>query len=347
MSLETSFERHSLPLEDPFMIAGERTTVEQDVITVRIADGDGTIGVGGAAPAAHYGETVDTAMAVLPELLAVVEDVGDPHQLDRIERRLRETVRQNPAARTAVSIALHDLVTKRLDVPLYRYWGLDPSETLDTSYTIGLDETERMREKAELAVDRGFGTLKLKLGTDRDIEIVRTIRSAAPDARLFVDANEAWTPRQAVDRIDRLTEFDLAFVEQPVPAEDPEGLRFVYERSALPIAADESCITLSDIPQIADRCDIANLKLMKCGGLREAMRMIHTARAHGLQVMCGCMTESNASIAAACHLAPLLDYADLDGSLLLADDSYDGVPVVDGTIELDQLDRSGTGALMR
>ncbi|THE64006.1 dipeptide epimerase [Salinadaptatus halalkaliphilus] len=344
MTLNTSFERHSLPLEYPFTIArGTRT--KTDVITVQIEDDTGTVGIGGAGPSAHYGETAATVEAVLPDLLKVVEDVGDPHQLARIERRLRETVERNPAARTAVSIALHDLVTKRLELPLYRYWGLDPTESLETSYTIGLDDPDTMAEKTETALDRGYSTLKLKLGTDRDIEIVETIRSVAPDVDLFVDANEAWTPREAVSRIERLADFELAFVEQPVPADDPGGLKFVADRSPMPIAADESCITVADIPQIADRCDIANIKLMKCGGLREAKRMIHAARAHGLEVMLGCMTESNASIAAACQLTPLLDYADLDGSLLLADDPYAGVPMPDGVIDLETVDRAGTGAV--
>ncbi|RQG98825.1 dipeptide epimerase [Natrarchaeobius oligotrophus] len=343
MSLETSFQRRSLPLEHPFTIA-RGTVTETDVVTVRVEDDDGRVGIGAAGPASHYGETADTVEAVLPDLLEVVEDVGDPARLSRIERQMRETVRYNPAARAAVSIAVHDLETKRLGVPLYRYWGLDPAESLETSYTIGIDDAETMCEKAETAIDRGYGTLKVKLGTDRDEEIVRTIRSVAPDASLYVDANEAWTPREAVETIDRLAAFDLAFVEQPVPADDPEGLRFVYERSPVPIAADESCLTLSDVPAVADRCDVANLKLMKCGGLREVRRMIHAARAHGLEVMLGCMTESNASIAAACHLAPLLDYADLDGSLLLADDPYDGVPMPDGRIDLESLDRPGTGA---
>ncbi|WP_293027389.1 dipeptide epimerase [Natronococcus sp.] len=345
MSLETAFERHALPLEFPFGIS-RGTATEAEVVTVRIEDDEGTVGVGGAGPSPHYGETPDTVAAVLPELLAVVEEVGDPHALERIERRMRETVNRNPSARCAVSIALHDLAAKRLGVPLYRYWGLDPDRTLETSYTIGLDDPETMREKTETALERGHSRLKVKLGTDRDVEIVRTIRSAAPDVDLFVDANEAWTPREAVRKIDRLAEFDLEFVEQPVAAEDPEGLRFVYERSSLPIAADESCITVEDVPQIADRCDIANLKLMKCGGLLEAKRIIHTARAHGLEVMCGCMTESNASIAAACHLAPLLDYADLDGSLLLDEDPYSGVAMPGGEIDLAGLERAGTGAVL-
>ncbi|MFP8951804.1 dipeptide epimerase [Natrialbaceae archaeon A-arb3/5] len=345
MGLEATFQRRSLALERPFSIA-RGTTSETEVVTVHVTDEEGRIGIGAAAPSSHYGETAATVEAVLPDLLSIVEEAGDPTRLEHIERRLRETVRHNPSARAAVSIAVHDLAAKRLNVPLYRYWGYDSASSLGTSYTIGIDEIEAMRETAESAVDRGYGTLKVKLGTDRDVEIVRTIRAVAPDARLFVDANEAWTPRQALAKIDRLAEFDLAFVEQPVPAENPEGLQFVYERSPVPIAADESCRTLSDVPQIADRCDIANLKLMKCGGLREARRMIHAARAHGLGVMLGCMLESNASIAAACHLAPALDYADLDGALLLADDPYEGVPMPNGHIDLAALDRLGTGAAL-
>lgn len=337
-------ERRTLPLEQPFSIA-RGTATDTEVVFVRIEGDDGIVGIGGAAPTRHYGETAGTVEAVLPELLEMVEEVGDSHQIERIERQMCESIRRNPSARTAVSIALHDLVTKRLEIPLYQYWGLDPTESLESSYTIGIDDTQTMREKTEAARERGFGTLKVKLGTDRDEEIVRTVREAAPNARLFVDANEAWTPKEAVERIDRLAPYGLEFVEQPVPAENPEDLKYVYERSRLPIAADESCLVSADVPKIADRCDIVNLKLAKCGGLREAIRLIHTARAHGLEVLCGCMTESNASLAAAAHLAPLLDYADLDGSLLLAEDPYDGVAMPGGKIDLAGLERPGTGAV--
>ncbi|MFB6068534.1 MAG: dipeptide epimerase [Halobacterium sp.] len=342
MTLTTEFERVTLPLEHDFTIArGTQSTAEN--VVVRVADGAGMTGVGGAAPATHYGETADTVEAVLPDLLAAVERVGDPHALARIERRMRETVGDNPAARCAVSVALHDLAAKRLGVPLYRLWGLDADRTPRTSFTIGIDDPETMREKTEAAVDAGYPVLKVKLGTDRDRELVETIRDAAPDATIRVDANEGWTPREAVAKCEWLADYGVEFVEQPVPAENPEGLRFVYERSPLPIAGDESCVTLEDVPQVADRVDIANLKLMKCGGLREATRMIHTARAHGLEVMLGCMIESNASIAAACHLAPLLDYADLDGSLLLADDEYEGIDLSGGEIRLADAP-AGTGA---
>ena len=345
MSLETGFERLMLDLADPFTISrGTQETAEN--VLVRISDGEHE-GIGAAAPSEHYGETAATVEAVLPDLLAVVEEVGDPHALERIERRMAHTVRDNPAARVAVSIALHDLVAKRLDVPLHRYWGLDPETAPATSFTIGLDSTERMREKTESAVEAGHSVLKVKLGTERDREIVDAIREVAPDVRLRVDANEAWTPHEALANIDVLADFDVEFVEQPVPAENGSGLEYVHERSPLPIAADESCVTLADVPHVAECADIANIKLMKCGGLREAKRMIHAARAHGLEVMCGCMIESNAAIAAACQLAPLLDYADLDGSLLLADDPYEGVPMAGGEIDLRGVERSGTAARAR
>ena len=344
--LDTTFELVSLPLENSFTIARGTQTEAENVI-VKISDAGGLTGIGGAAPAAHYGETADTVTAVLPDLLSVVEDVGDPHAVQEIETKMAAVVNDNPAARCAVSIAVHDLAAKRLGVPLYRLWGLDSSTTPTTSYTIGLDETERVREKTAAAVDAGYDVLKIKLGTDRDRELIDAVREEAPDARVRVDANEAWTPREAVSNSQWLAERDVEFIEQPVSAADPEGLRFAYERSALPIAADESCVTLSDIPAIADRCDIANLKLMKTGGLREARRMIASARSHGLEVMCGCMIESNASIAAAAQLAPLLDYADLDGSLLLADDPYDGIEMFDGEIRLADQERAGTGAEKR
>ncbi|PSQ17024.1 dipeptide epimerase [Halobacteriales archaeon QS_8_69_26] len=340
--METEFERVALPLADAFTIARGTTTTAENVL-VRVTH-DGVTGVGNAAPASHYGETADTVAAVLPDLLSAVEDAGDPFALQRIERRMAETVGDNPAARAAVSIAVHDLVGKLLDEPLYRLWGLDPDEAVASSFTIGIDDTERMVEKTEAAVEAGYSVLKVKLGTDRDREIVRAVRSAAPDARIRVDANEAWRPREALELIDVLAGEDVEFVEQPVPAGNDEGRRLVYERSALPIAADESCVTLDDVPRIAETADVANLKLMKCGGLREARRMVAAARAHGLEVMLGCMVESSASIAAGAQLAPLLDYADLDGALLLDEDPFDGPVREGGRIDLAGQERPGTGA---
>lgn len=341
MSLDTRFERLQLALDRPFTIS-RGTATEATLVVVEIEDESGTVGVGGAGPSTHYGETADTVTAVLPGLLDVVEAVDDPHRLEAIERRMAARVGRNPAARSAVSIALHDLVAKRLDLPLYRYWGLDPDEAVRTSFTIGIDAPDEMAAHAAEAVAAGHQILKVKLGTDRDEARVAAVREAAPAARIRVDANEAWRPREAIQTIDALAAHDVEFVEQPVPASNPEGLGQVYENARLPIAVDESCLTLSDVPRVADRTDIVVLKLMKCGGLREARRMIHAAHAHGLAVMLGCMNESNASIAAGAHLAPLLDYADLDGSLLLADDPYDGPVRSDGVIDLTE--RPGTGA---
>ncbi len=341
--LKTDFDRVSLRTTYPFTIARE-TIHEIENMIVRIEDGVGNVGLGGAAPSRHYGETIDSVEAVLPELLSVVETVADPHNLQRIERMMHGVVRGHPSAKVAISSALNDLAAKRAELPLYRFWGLDAEASLTSSFTIAIDTTERMIEKTEEAVQAGYPILKIKLGTDRDREIIDAVRSAAPEATIRVDANEAWTPRQAVAMIRVLADYDVEFVEQPLPAEQYDALKFVYDRSVLPIALDESCVTLTDIPRIADRADIANLKLMKCSTLQEAHRMIHAARAHGLEVMLGCMIESNVSIAAAAHLAPLLDYADLDGSLLLEDDPYEGVDLTGGYIDLKNADRAGTGA---
>jgi L-alanine-DL-glutamate epimerase-like enolase superfamily enzyme len=339
--MKATFEHVEHPLEHPFTIARGTQTTARSVV-VRLEHG-GTVGVGGANPASHYGETPETVAAVLPRLFDALPD--DPLALQRADEAMHARVRDNPAAKAAVDIALHDLAAKTLDVPLYRLLGLDPERTLTSSFTIGLADIDEMREKTEAAVDAGYSVLKVKVGTGRDEAVVRTVREAAPSARIRVDANEDWTPKEAVQTIEAIADYDVEFVEQPVPAEDPAGLRYVYERSPLPIAADESCITLPDIPAIADRADIAVLKLMKTGGIREAVRMVHAARAHGLEVMLGCMTGTNAAMAAACHLAPLLDYADLDGSLLLAEDTFAGVPMPGGRIDLP--DRPGTGARER
>ncbi len=340
------FETVSLALDAPFEIArGRREAVEVIVVELEY---DGTVGYGAAAPTRRYGETPKTAAALLPELLEVVEAVEDPHARRTIGDRMRAVARENPAARAAVDIALWDLAGKRLEKPVYRLLGCsnDPDERPPSSYTIGIDEPSVMAEKARETVAEGYPVLKLKLGTDRDLEIVSAVREAIPEATIRVDANEAWKPKEAVEKCRALESHDIEFVEQPVEADSPDGLRYVYERSPLPIAADESCLTARDVPEIADRCDIANLKLMKTGGLTPAVELIDTARAHGLEVMCGCMIEPNVSISAAAHLLPLLDYADLDGSLLLESDPYAGVPVSSGRFDPGAVER-GTGARPR
>jgi L-alanine-DL-glutamate epimerase-like enolase superfamily enzyme len=344
MTLDTGFERLELPLAETFTISRGSTDVTETVV-VRVGDGDHE-GVGAAPPSAYYGETVATVEAVLPELLAVVEDVGDPHAGQRIYRRLWETVMENPAAKCAVTTALADLAAKRLGVPLYRQWGLDPAAAPPTSYTVAIDDPASMADLARERVTAGFDVLKLKVGTDpeTDRERVAAVREAAPEATIRVDANAGYRPREAVAASEWLAEFGVEFLEQPVAATDHEGLRYVYEHSAVPVAVDESCVTAADVPPVADRCDIVVAKLAKCGGPRAARRQIEAAKAHDLETMLGCMVESNASLAAAAHLSPLADYADLDGSLLLAEDPFSGVPFADGRPDLAALERPGSGA---
>jgi len=346
MTRHTDFDRVALPLANAFTIARGTTETTENVL-VRVEDDEGHVGLGNAAPSAYYGETADTVEAVLPELLGVVEDIDDSHARERIERRMRERLGGNPAARAAVSIALADLAGKRLGVPLYRLWGLDGEATPRTSFTVGMASPKEMRTKAETAVARGFGVLKVKLGggDGRDRERVAAVREGAPGARIRVDANAAWRPREAVAHSETLADYGVEFLEQPVAATDLDGLRFVSERGAVPVAADESVVTASDVPRVADAVDIVVAKVMKCGSLRETRRVAHVAHAHDCEAMLGCMVESNASIAAAWHCAPLFEYADLDGSLLLADDPVDGVPMDGDSADLPALDRPGTGAV--
>lgn len=340
-SIDASVERVTLDLAEPFTIARGTTTETENVVLELTYEG--VTGVGAAAPAARYGETVDTVAAVLPRLVEALP--ADPHDLDAAHAAMDRVVRHNPAAKAAVDVALHDLVARLHDLPLYRYLGLDGSRTPVSSFSVGLAETEEMRRKASDAADAGHEVLKVKLGTDRDLEIVEAVATAAPDARLRVDANEAWTPKQAVSRCRRLDGL-VEFVEQPVPAEHPGGMRYVRERSPVPIAADESLVGPRDVPAVAESADVATVKLMKCGGVRPAVETLRAARAHGLETMLGCMVETNAALAAGVHLAPLADHADLDGSLLLADgaDPFEGPPVP----SLDLTDaRPGTGARRR
>ncbi len=340
--LDTRFERVELPLANPFTISRRTTDVTENVI-VEIDDGDHT-GIGGAAPLKRYDETPASVEAALPDLLAAVENVGDPHALARIDRHMRETAPEDPAARSVVSVALHDLVAKRFDTPLYRYLGLDPAAAPATSLTVGIDDPEAMAGTARSMVKEGYPILKVKVGADRPIERVKAVREAAPDATIRVDANEAWEPDEAIDLINELAALGVEFVEQPVSAADPDGDSRVGEEAILPVAVDESCLVATDVPDIAGWADICVVKLTKTGGIREAIRTVHAAHAHGLAVMLGCMVASNALLAAACHLAPLTEYADVDGSLLLADDPFAGVPVSDGRINLEAAERSGTGA---
>jgi L-alanine-DL-glutamate epimerase-like enolase superfamily enzyme len=321
----------TLHTRHPFVIARGGSSEWRTVLVRVVDESDGAEGWGEAAGNRFYGENLDTVVAVLPRLEAALEGV-DPWAIERAEAEMNRAIRGHPAAKSAVSAALHDLAAKRLGVPLYRMWGLEPRTVPLSSYTIAIAGNDELRRRVDEA--REYPVLKVKLGTDRDAEIIRVVRDAAPDKRLRVDANAAWTAKHALRMIELLRELDVEFVEQPLPPHDLEGLRFVRERSVLPIVADESCLVASDVAKLAGVVDGINIKLAKCGGLREALRMIATARAHGMLVMAGCMIESSLGITAAAHLAPLLDFADLDGAALLRDDPFVGATIHGGRIEL-------------
>jgi L-Ala-D/L-Glu epimerase len=315
----------------PFAIA-RGSTSEHRLLRVRVVDGDGIEGWGEAAPNRFYGETHETAVAALARLTPVVE-ACDGWAIEDLEMELNRAIRYNGSVKSAVSAAMHDLAGKRLGVPVYRLLGLNPDKAPLSSFTIAIASSEaELRTRVQQA--SSYPVLKVKLGTDHDAQIIRTVRAAAPDKILRVDANAAWDAKRALRMIDVLVECAVEYVEQPVAAHDIDGLRFVRERSALPVIADESCIVATDIPRLAGAVDGINLKLSKCGGLREAVKMIATARAHGMLVMAGCMIETSLGISAIAHLSPLLDYADLDGAALLSDDPYIGAAIENGVIAI-------------
>jgi L-alanine-DL-glutamate epimerase-like enolase superfamily enzyme len=307
---------------------------ERCAVWARLTDADGLSGWGEADPSPYYGETADTVCAALEAYRSVLEVARDPFAVQEIEAACLHDLGGSASARAAIVSALYDLMGKRLAAPVHRLLGLDPSRSPSTSFTIGIDEPDVVRQKVREAVGDEFPILKVKVGTDQDEEILSIVREEAPDVRLRVDANTAWNPKGAVARIEALESFDLEFVEQPVASHDIDGLRFVRERAPIPIIADESCVRATDIPRLVGAVDGINIKLAKCGGISEALRMIHTARSHGLSVMLGCMVETSLGIAAAAQLAPLVDYADLDGAALLADDPFTGISIARGRLHL-------------
>jgi L-Ala-D/L-Glu epimerase len=327
------FEPVELRTSHAFNIARATSIPVRRSVLVRIAEGEGYEGWGEApATTPYYGETAETALAILPALAAVAETAaaGDLSGLERIEAAIRKAIGGNPAAKTGLSAALHDLACKKVGLPLWKLWGLAPSAS-PSSYTIAIDELDRMRERVREAAS--YPILKIKVGTPHDERVLRMIRDEAPEKVLRVDANTAWTAREALRALQMLEEFRVELLEQPLHPDDREGMRSVSRNSHIPIVADESCRTAADIPGLVGAVDVINIKLAKCGSLREALRMIHTARAHRLEIMLGCMIESSLGIAAAVQLAPLVDYVDLDGAALLANDPFNGPGIErDGTV---------------
>ncbi len=326
--LQMSAEFLELRTKHPFIIArGGRS--EYKTVWVRLRDGDGHEGWGEAAPSKFYGETAESVMAALPYLAEALP--SDPFDLEESERRWEGVMRYNAAARCALSAALHDLAAKRLGVPVYRLWGLDPSRAPRSTFTIGLDTPEKIRLKVKEAAE--YPILKVKLGTDRDVEILRAIRETT-DREIRVDANCGWTVKRAISMLPVLQEFGVTVLEQPLPPDQLDGLGEITRRASIPVIADESCETAADIPRLVGKVDGINIKLAKCGGLREALRMIAVARAHGMVIMVGCMIESSLAITAAAHFTPLVDIVDLDGAALLANDPFIGASIRGGQVTL-------------
>lgn len=317
-----------LRTKHPFIIARGGQS-DHRTAWVRLTDGDGHEGWGEAAPSKFYGETAESVAAALKFYGSALPD--DPFHLEDAEDQWATMLRGNAAARAALSAALHDLVGKRLGIPLYRLWGLDPCKAPKSTFTIGLDTPDRIKAKVREAEQ--FPILKVKLGTDRDLEILRAIREAT-DKEIRVDANCGWTVKGAIRMLPVLEEFGVTVLEQPLPPEDLDGLAAITAQSDIPVIADESCQTVADIPPLVGKVDGINIKLAKCGGLREALRMIAVARAHGLMVMVGCMIESSLGITAAAHFTPLVDIVDLDGAALLANDPFVGAHIDGGQVSL-------------
>ena len=313
----------TLELRETFVISRESSDAE-DVVHVELAHGD-AIGFGEAAPIERYEETPASALAFLEEVEPLLGD--DPFALEEIGARLAERSGEQ-AAKAAIDAALHDLCGKLTGQPVWRLLGL-PRTGPPTSWTIWLGDPDDMGRRAERVAGR-FRRLKLKLGAGDglDAERVRAVRAAA-DVPLQVDVNEAWSLDEALEILPQLAELGVQYCEQPLPAGDPGGAE-LKRRSTIPIYVDEDCHTLADVAACAEIAHGINIKLAKSGGIREAVRMAHAARALGLGVMLGCMIESGLGIAAGLAVAPLCDHVDLDGNLLIAHDPWPGVEFRDG-----------------
>jgi L-alanine-DL-glutamate epimerase-like enolase superfamily enzyme len=311
----------TLQLAQTFVISRESTDTA-DVVQVEIRHGD-VSGFGEGAPIERYDESAESALAYIEEHADALGD--DPWALDEIEARLP---REQFAARAAIDGALHDLQGKLAGVPVWRLLGLR-REGPPTSWTIWLGDPDDMARRAAAVGDR-FLRLKLKLGArdGLDVERVRAVR-ATTEVPLQVDVNEYWTPEEAREFMPQLADLGVDYCEQPLPAGDPAGAT-LKRVSPIPIYVDEDCHTLDDVQACAQRAHGINIKLAKSGGIREAVRMANAARALGLQVMLGCMIESGLGIAAAAQIAGLCDQVDLDGNLLIAEDPWPGVELVDG-----------------
>jgi L-Ala-D/L-Glu epimerase len=302
----------------------------RDTIQVRLTS-DGITGVGEGAPIVRYHENAEDGKKAIKAIGTFLQGC-DPWRFEKVMAGVSREMPGQFAAKAALDIALIDWVGKKLNVPLYRMLGLDAGDTPITTFSIGIDTPEETRQKVREA--EAFPVLKIKVGLDTDEATIAAVRSVTKKP-LRVDANEGWKDKvEAVRKINWLEKQGVEFVEQPMPAEMIEETRWVRSHVHLPIIADEAAVSASAIPKLVDAYDGVNVKLDKCGGIQQALRMIYVAKSLGMKTMLGCMVSSSVSVTAAAHLSPLVDYADLDGNLLVANDPYSGVTVRQGKLLL-------------
>jgi L-alanine-DL-glutamate epimerase-like enolase superfamily enzyme len=298
----------------------------------------GVTGFGEGAPIVRYEENAESARQAVDSVREYVNG-ANPWHFEKLMGEVFRRVKGQYAGKAALDIALMDWIGKKLGLPIYRYFGLDPNDTPVTTFSIGIDTPEITRQKVREAAD--FPVLKIKVGLQTDEATMEAVRSATKKP-LRVDANEGWKDKEeAVRKINWLESQGVEFIEQPMPASMHDEIRWVRSKVHIPIIADEACLHPTDIPRLVDAYDGVNIKLMKCGGILEAYRMIQIAKSLKLKTMLGCMIESSIGVSAAAHLSPMVDYADLDGNLLIANDPYSGVTVAKGKLVLP--DRAGLG----
>ncbi len=335
--LNLSFKPYELKLRHSFNLAKYSRTTTPDVLVQ--LEYDGIVGYGEASMPPYLGESIASVCEFLGKL--DLSQFIDPFRIEEILAYVDSVAPNNRAAKASVDIALHDLLGKIMGQPWYKIWGLSPEKAPNTSFTIGIDTAEVVRKKVDEAAP--YKVLKVKMGLDNDKELVEIIRSKT-DRPICVDANQGWDDKEnALEMCHWLAERNCLFVEQPMPKEKIDETAWLRERSPLPIIADEFLQRLPDVLRAKDAYDGINIKLMKSTGMHEAYKMAVLARSLGMKIMLGCMTETSCAVSAAAQLAPMVDWADLDGNLLIANDCFDGMKIVDGKVTL--TDRPGIGVL--
>jgi L-Ala-D/L-Glu epimerase / N-acetyl-D-glutamate racemase len=329
--MELKFYPYSLQLKDVFRISVNSRTVTPIVLTE--IEHEGIIGYGEASLPPYLRENQESVAKFLSKI--DLSSFRNPLEIDKILDYVDKIAPGNNAAKASIDIVLHDLAGKIKGLSLYKIFGLSSDNIPFTSFTIGIDNPERIREKVLNAEE--FKILKVKLGSKNDHKIVETIREVT-DKPITVDVNQGWLDKEkALEMINWLSEKNVLFVEQPLPKDKPDDEFWLKENSPIPIIADEAIQTSEDIIRRKDLYSGVNIKLLKSGGIREANKMIKLAKSFGMKILIGCMTETSCGISAASQLAPLADWVDLDGALLIKNDVFEGTKIIDGKVTLSNL----------